>query len=118
VLEEADERVFGRLHTPEALRASIREVNEEIAAAKRAQSSAEIRDQTTAQEKAGADASNAGLDRARGDALENLLGAAAFREFESAEREALTRARERYPGWARRVGVETSTGPSTDFAAH
>jgi hypothetical protein len=109
--------VFEKLHTPEALRASIRELNEEIAAAKRAQASAEIRDQTAEQEAAGADESNAGLDRARGGALENLLGAAGFREFESAEREALTRARDRFPGWAERVGAETRAGAPIDFAA-
>jgi hypothetical protein len=116
LLEEADERALGAMHASEALRTSIRQINEDWAEAKRAQLSADSPGRTPEQEEAAAGASNAGLDRARAVEVENLLGTAGLREFESAERDALTRVRERFHGWAERTGRSAETEPPIDFA--
>jgi hypothetical protein len=104
LIEHADEQAFDALRLPEELRGAVRRLNADSGQERRALLGVEVDRQAPDDERAAAEVANAELDRIREQALENLLGVDAFQLFEAAEAAALRRLRERFPGWADRVG--------------
>jgi hypothetical protein len=115
LLEHADEQAFDAVQMPGRLRVAVRNLNDDWAQERRALLGDQVAGRTPAAEVAAADSANAALDRTRREELMRLLGASDFAAFGVAETAALDRVRERYPGWAGRVG--NAAGPAFDLAA-